>query len=158
MNGSSKTTIITVSVVICLIIISWIYYFRNYRQVELFETRKFNVFNEMELKILQEELENPYLLWDTDGKRKLDFQPFSEWKLTILNRVPKRLEIDTLIYFPVSFRARYPMYYENRELGITYFPTKNSMIVATEPLEWETGEEMGIESKQIVIVGEKIAQ
>jgi len=152
MNGSSKTTIITVSVVICLIIISWVYYFRNYRQVELFETRKFNVFNDMELKILREELENPYLLWDTDGKRKLDFQPFSEWKLTIHNKVPKRLETGSLIYFPVSFQASYPMYYENRELETNYFPTKNSMIIATEPLEWISDEE----TKQIVIFGERL--
>lgn len=156
MNGRG-TVVVTVSIIICIVVILIWYYYRNYRQVELFETRKFNVFNKMELEILREELENPYLLWDTDGKRKLDFQPFSDWKLTTLNRAPKRLEIGTLIYFPVSFQARYPMYYENRELEKNYFPTKNSMIIATEPLEWENGdEEMGIETKQIVIVGERL--
>lgn len=154
MNGRG-TVIVTVSVIVCLVVILIWYYYRNYRQVELFETRKFNVFNKMELEILREELENPYLLWDTDGKRKLDFQPFSDWKLTILNRVPKRLEIDELIYFPVSFRARYPMYYENVELNKHYFPTKNSMIITTEPLDW-VSDNYDVDSQQIVIVGEKI--
>ena len=156
----NSIVIISISVVIIsLVVISWIYYYRNYRQVELFESRKFNVFNDMEYKILDEELSNPYLLWDTDGKRKLEFQPFSEWKLTIYNRVPNRLEIDELIYFPKSFEARYPMYYENADLNRHYFPSKNSMIIAKEPLEWETGGDTEVElgTKQIVIVGEKIA-
>ena len=161
MNGNSKSVIITVSVIACIITMI-IYYYFKYRQIEIIEHRKFDVFNDMEYKILKDELENPYLLWDTDGKRKLEFQPFSEWKLTIQNHVPKRLEIDSLIYFPKSFNAIYPMYYENKDLDICQFPSKNSMIIATEPMEWISGgdEEMIGESfeksKQTVIVGEKI--
>jgi hypothetical protein len=145
----SKPIIVSVFVTICLVTL-FIWYYYRYRQVELFETRKFVVFNEMELKILNEELENPYLLWDTNGKRSLEYQPFSEWKLTIHNQVPRQLDIGVLVYFPVSFNSYFPMFYKNLELQKQYFPTKNSMIITTETLEWEGN------NNQIVIVGEKI--
>lgn len=147
---NKKGWIIIVTFIIGIVISSIIYYRFN-RQKNLLETRLFNVFNPAEYELhFHDEFNNPFLLWNDDGTRELGFQPFSDWKLFVHKQVPETLEIDDCVYFPKSFKAEFPMYYENETLKRSYFPTPNSMIVVTEPLTW-----IG-DRNQVVVVGKKL--
>jgi hypothetical protein len=162
MKNNNNYTYLTILISIVLIAIL---YFSRYKNIEnnlpVVETRKFSVLNELESSKLISEIENKYILWDTDGSQRVtDEQPFEGWKISLSKSIPKLLEpSDTtikqlkMIYFPSTFKPKYPMYYKSVNKPVSYFyPKKNSMIVITEPIEW-----IG-DTNQVVIVGIKSSE
>ena len=153
MDFKVKTQIaLPLTIFISMVVMVIIHMYYNKQTIEVIETRKFDVLNGHESDKIVSEMENKYLLWNTESERELIEQPFEDWSIKLTRNVPKILETGSLIYFPKTFKPSFPMFYKTtNESSVEYFyPKPNSMlIVDSEPVDWEG------KTDQVVIIGIK---
>lgn len=142
--------VVTIIIIVMTIIVIW---YINNKKVEMIETRQFNILNPWDSSKIISEIENKYMLWNKEGTRELEEQHFENYTSKLYKDVPLTLEKNKMIYFPSDFKVKWPMYYKTKgtaEFTKYFYPKPNSMLIATEDLEWE-----GKNKDKIVIIGTK---